>query len=238
MHHLRRSGRAEQFVHRVLEYAYSGRDDKQGYYYSHVSVKRHRGKFRENKGYHRYSRRRGVADAVHNDRSDGGRVYPFADISVKNRHPYFDSDRGDEHYECSHAELERLRAENFVYRRADQLAAHEQDNKRDYQRADIFYSAVTERVFIVGGLICQTEADERDGGRPCVRQVVRGVRGYGYTARYRADNELCGGQQNVAQYADDAAECAVARAHGRVVGFFAVLDKEFYQKLCHDNLRG
>ena len=93
-------------------------------------------------------------------------------------------------------------------------------------------------MLIVGGLICQTEADERDGGRAGVREVVRGVRGYGDTASHRADNELCCGQQNVAQYADDAAECAVARAHGRVVGFFAVLDKEFYQKLCHDNLRG
>ena len=97
---------------------------------------------------------------------------------------------------------------------------------------------MAERVLVVGGLICQTEADERHRGRASVREVVRGVCGYGDTARYRADNELCGGQQNVAQYADDAAEGSVARAHGRVVGFFAVLDKEFYQKLCHDNLRG
>jgi hypothetical protein len=65
--------------------------------------------------------------------------------------------------------------ENFIYRLADQLATHEQDSIRDYHRAYIFYSAVTERVLIVGGLICQTEADERDGGRASVREVVRGV---------------------------------------------------------------
>lgn len=202
---LGRGGRTEQLVHRVLEYAYSGRNDKQGYYYSHVPVERYGGKFRKNKGNHGHCCRRGVADAVHNDRSDGGRVYPLAYAAVEYRHPDFDSYRSYQHSERRRAELQGHGVHYLVYRRAYQLAAHDQDDKRDYERADILEPAVTERVLVVGGLICQTEADERHRGRARVRQVVRGVRRYGYTARYRADNEFCRGQQDIAYYSDNAA---------------------------------
>ena len=85
----------------------------------------------------------------------------------------------------------------------------------------------------VGGLSCHLEAENRYGGRACVREVIYGVRRDCNTSRYRADKKLHQAQKDVERNADAAAEYSVFCANLWITRIIMILNKSFKYQFCH-----
>jgi hypothetical protein len=92
---------------------------------------------------------------------------------------------------------------------SDKLIAYDHNNKGYDHRGQVFYPAVAERVFFVGGFVGHSEADEGDDGREYIGDVVNSICRDGDAVHKKPDGNFNGKYNEIDNDTGDSSENAV-----------------------------
>ena len=168
--------RTEQGVHRFLGGANAREQDERRNDDTAICIDIDMSKMGDQKTSENGARRYAVGKAVVRGRSHGRGRNLLADLEVIEGDISLDEYGADENDDRQRAEHGCFGRNDLLHGRFTELKADEDDEHGDDESRDVFDSAVSEGVVLVGLLLRHTEADERNDGRACIGQVVEGVR--------------------------------------------------------------
>ena len=169
-------GRTEQRIHRFLGGANAREQDEGRNDDTAICIDIDICEMRDQKTSENGARCHAVGKAVVRGRSHGRGRNLLADLEIVEGDIRLDEYGADENDERQRAEYGDFGRNDLFHGRFTELEADEDDEHGNDESRDIFDSAVSEGVVLVGLLLRHTEADERDDGRTRVGQVVEGVR--------------------------------------------------------------
>ena len=200
----------------VLCHAIAREKDEQRDQHSGVAVYVHLEYIRNAHRNQHHSRCYRIGKAVGARCHHRGGAYLFAHAPVVQAHIDLHADGRQQYRRRKQPNLDGLGADYLPDGACKQLNAHDDYHSRHSQAAYVLYPAVAEGVIRVGLLAREPEAQQGDNRRSGVGKVVEGVGGYGYGAGDHSGHVFAREQQNIQEYAQQAAQAAVGIPYGGV----------------------
>lgn len=123
--------------------------------------------------------------------------------------------------------------EGFADAAFQKLQSDDKDENGNHQPGEIFVSAVTVGMLLIGGLGCQLEAQKADDAGGSVGQVVHRVRHNGNRSGQPSCGQLDDEQKDIGKNPGDAEQFSVFCADGWVCCHAAVFYESSDKKICH-----
>ena len=165
---------------------------------------------------------------------DGFRGDFPGNLPVDEKHPELDRKRRQQEGQGGRCHFDPRRMDQALEGELEKIEPDGDDDDRHDQPRDIFEPSVPERMFVVGRLVGEFEAEQRDDRRSRVGEIVHRVRAHRDASGQDSDRDLDGAQHEVGQNSIPAAENAVGGSAPRRRHVTWIPQKKPDQQFIHD----